>query len=230
MAQEFAPFSGTHYAAMATGAAAIAVLAAMGRRGGRTRAVATGLLAFWCVAAWSLKQLAWNIGGDPAPFHEAFPFHLCGIVAFVAGFALLTRHHTLCALTYYWGLAASIQGILTPALDYGFPHPVFFVFFANHIAIVGAAVYLPAALGWRPQPLLPTLGRVMLWSEVYFFTMLPLNFLLGTNYGFLREKPPNPSLLDYFGPWPWYLLGLQIALVVALFLLSLPFLRPKSGT
>jgi len=213
---------------MAAGGAAIAGLIMLGRRGGRAQAYATGLLAFWCLAAHPLKILAWNLGGDLAPFEEALPLHLCGVVSFVAAFALLTRRPILCELTYYWGLAASLQGILTPALAYGFPHPVFLVFFANHLAIVGAALYLPLALGWRPRrPLVRTITRVILWSEVYFVIILPLNFLLGTNYGFLREKPSNPSLLDHFGPWPHYLLGLQIALVVSLTLLSLPFARTK---
>ncbi len=225
-AQTFVSFSATHFVAMAAGGVGIAGLIMLGRRGGRSRTFATGLLAFWCLAAYSLRNLAWNIGGDLAPFEEALPFHLCGIVSFVAAFALLTRRPTLCEITYYWGLAASLQGILTPALDYNFPHPVFLVFFANHLAIVGAALYLPLALNWRPRrPLVRTIARVILWSEVYFVIILPLNFLLGTNYGFLRQKPPSPTLLDHFGPWPHYLLGLQIALVVSLTLLSLPFAR-----
>jgi len=231
LAQTFVTFSESHLATMAVGAAAIAGLIALGRRGGSARRFATGLLAFWCLAAYGLNQLAWNLGGDIAPLEGALPFHLCGIVVFVAGFALITRRPILCEITYYWGLAASLQGVLTPALEYGFPHPVFLIFFANHLAIVAAALYLPLALGWRPRrPLLHTIGRVILWSEVYFVVMLPLNFLLGTNYGFLREKPPGPSLLDHFGPWPWYLLGLQIALVVSLCLLSLPFLKSSSST
>ena len=214
---------------MAAGAVAIAGLIALGRRGGRARAAATGLLAFGCLGAYTFTQLAWNLGGDVARFEDALPFHLCGIVAFVAGFALITRRPILCEITYYWGLAASLQGILTPALEYGFPHPVFFAFFANHLAIVATALYLPLGLGWRPRrPLIRTVGRVILWSEVYFVVMFPLNFLLGTNYGFLREKPPGPSLPDHFGPWPWYLLSLQVALVVALTLLSLPFANKRS--
>ena len=33
-----------------------------------------------------------------------------------------------------------------------------------------------------------------------------LNWQLGTNFGFLARKPVHPSILDYLGPWPYYIL------------------------
>jgi uncharacterized membrane protein YwaF len=35
---------------------------------------------------------------------------------------------------------------------------------------------------------------------------VPINFWLDANDFYLVEKPVNPSILDYFGPWPWYIL------------------------
>ncbi len=67
--------------------------------------------------------------------------------------------------------------------------------------------------------------RVLLWSELYILTVIPVNFLLGTNFGFLARKPDNPSLLDHLGPWPWYILSLQLVALLLLFLLALPFTR-----
>lgn len=220
----FVPFSGVHWAVLAAGAVATVVLILLGRRGGVARAGATGLLAFLCLATFPLTHLAWNLGGDIPNMESSLPLQLCDVVAVVAGFALLTRRPTLCELAYFWGLSASLQGVLTPAVGYDFPHPVFLSFFVHHIAIVAAALYLPLALGWRPRrPLWRTALRVLLWSEAYFVVMLPLNFLLGTNFGFLNGKPANPSLLDHLGPWPAYLLAMQAVAVVAIGLLTLPF-------
>lgn len=223
MPPAFAPFSPDHWAALAAGAAASAGLAALMRRGGAARAWATGVLAFLCLAAFPLSQAAWVMGGDVPDLESALPLHLCDVAAVVAGFALLTRRPMLCELTYYWGLSASIQAVLTPAVGYGFPHPVFFSFFSQHLAIVAAALALPLGLGWRPRrPPWRTLVRVVLWTEAYVAVVLPLNFLLGTNFGFLAAKPPNPSLLDHLGPWPVYLLSMQAVGAAAFLLLTLP--------
>ena len=44
-----------------------------------------------------------------------------------------------------------------------------------------------------------------------------------TNYMYLRQKPNSPTLLNYFGPWPFYLAGGELIAVVLFWLLWLPF-------
>lgn len=225
----FAPFTASHAATLVVGAVVITALVALGRRPGRPRTIAVGLLASACLVSYPLSQLAWASCGDPVDLDNSLPLHLCDIAAIVAGFALLTRHRLLCELTYFWGLAASIQGIVTPVVGYGFPHPVFLTFFWHHFAIVGAALFLPLALDWRPRrPLHHTVIRVFLWAEVYLLTMIPVNFLLGTNFGFLARKPDTTTILDQLGPWPWYLISIQFVGLCLLGLIALPFLRSRN--
>jgi uncharacterized membrane protein YwaF len=45
--------------------------------------------------------------------------------------------------------------------------------------------------------------------------------LIGSNYLFLAHKPDTPTLLDIFGLWPWYILGM-VGIGMILFLIS-PF-------
>jgi uncharacterized membrane protein YwaF len=40
---------------------------------------------------------------------------------------------------------------------------------------------------------------------------------------FLRERPETPSLLDYMGPWPWYIPSAALLALSLFALLDLPF-------
>jgi hypothetical integral membrane protein (TIGR02206 family) len=228
--ETFQAFSAGHLIVLLIGAAFIGVLLAMGRRGGRPQVMATALLAFFNWSAYPLGQIAWlAVGGAPA-HDNVVPLHLCDIAAFTAGFALLTRHPLLCALTYFWGLAATLQALVTPNLPFAWPHPVFVMFFVHHFAVVAAALYLPLALGWRPKfPAWRAIVPVYACSLVYLAVAMSANHLLGTNFAFAARPPDQPSLIDHLGPWPWYLLSLQVLALGFFFLLALPFGRPSRG-
>ena len=58
------------------------------------------------------------------------------------------------------------------------------------------------------------------WLNVYVVALLPLNYLLDANYFYLIEKPLNPSVLDFFGPWPVYILVAEI-LVMGFFAIAM---------
>jgi hypothetical integral membrane protein (TIGR02206 family) len=224
----FTPFSAMHGWAMVAGLAGITAVIAWGKTGGRNEPLARGLLAFLCLAAFAYTQAAWmTIEGDP-DLDSSLPLHLCDLAAFIAGFALLTEKRLLCLLTYFWGLAATIQALLTPAISVGFPHPAFTAFFVHHFAIVGAALYLPIVRGWRcGRPWWRGPLTALMWANLYLLLAMAVNAWLGTNFGFAARKPVNPSLLDHLGPWPWYLIGMQALAVVLFSLLALPVLGRK---
>lgn len=225
----FQPFSDEHLSALVIGGLVVAGFLAAGKRGGRSRRLSTALLAFVNLMVFPLNQAAWMSLGKPLSLDNILPLHLCDIAAMTAGFALLTKRPVLCALTYFWGLAATLQALITPALGLGFPSWPFVSFFVHHFAIVAAALYLPIVDGWRPQqPLWSDPLRVYGWSLVYLAFALGINTLLGTNFGFASRPPANPSLIDHLGPWPWYLLSLQ-AIALTLFLILALLLSRNGG-
>jgi uncharacterized membrane protein YwaF len=54
--------------------------------------------------------------------------------------------------------------------------------------------------------------------------VLPLNVLLGANYGFVgNSRPDNPSIVDLLGPWPGRLIIIVLLVAAVLALLMLPW-------
>lgn len=226
MPPPFQPFGATHTAALVAGAAGIAILLVLGKSGGGKERVARSLLAFLNFAAFGYSQAAWASIEGGHDLDSSLPFHLCDVAAILAGFALLTGRRRLALLTYFWGLAATVQALATPAISIDFPHPAFISFFVHHFAVVGAALYLPVVGGWRPdRPWWKSPLEAWIWTALYAALASAANFALGTNFGFLARKPENPSLLDHLGPWPVYLLWMAVLAFAFFSLLVTPF-RP----
>lgn len=224
MAHPFHPFGQQHLITIAIGFAAVAAIVMAGKKGGDSRKRTTAGLALVNLIAFPLSLAAWSSIDAPKSLDNFLPLQLCDITTLTAGFALITRRPLLCALTYFWGLAATMQALLTPALTVGFPHMAFVMFFVQHFAIVAAALYLPMVEGWRPrQPLWKAPLEVYFWSVIYLIVAMTINKLLGTNFAFAAHPPVNPSLIDQLGPWPWYLLSMQGIALVFFYLLALPF-------
>lgn len=216
------PLFGLTHALTITTIALIAVICIMAGRRGCTWPRA--LLAFICLSVFPINQLVLTSLDFQIPLNNLLPCHLCDVAALTAGFGILTRKPLLCELTYCWGLAGTIQGLITPNLGWDFPHPMFWSFFIQHGVVVIVALYLPIAMKWEPRA--GIVPRIILWNQVYFLAAMSINGALGTNFGFLAAKPEVASPLDYLGDWPIYLIWLQIIAALVMTFLLLPF----SGT
>jgi hypothetical integral membrane protein (TIGR02206 family) len=156
------------------------------------------------------------------------PCHLCDVAAIIAGTALWTRKQWLADCAYFWGLSGTLNGLLTPDLPFGFPHPGFWQFFWLHGSVVAAAVYLAGGAGLTPS--FRGAVRAFLLIQLYLVLAAGVNVLTGENFGFLCRKPPTASLLDVLGPWPWYIVSLQaVAIVFFLVLTGIAQLLRKIG-
>jgi hypothetical integral membrane protein (TIGR02206 family) len=153
---------------------------------------------------------------------DALPMHLCDWASIAVMIALVWRQQLLYELAYFWGLAGTLQAVLTPDLSDQFPNPFFISFFVEHCGIIVAVLFMTWGLGMRPLP--GALWRAILWTQVYVVCAGALNWMAATNYGYLAHKPSHGSLLDFCGPWPWYILVLEGLSFILFSLLYLPFL------
>ncbi len=154
---------------------------------------------------------------------KTLPLQLCDLASAVAVYALWTRRRWAAALTYFWGLTLTSQAVLTPDLAADFPDPIFVLFWAMHVLVVWAAVYLVWALGLGPdwRSYRTSVAITAAWAVTVFV----FNVVVGTNYGYLNAKPTAASALDVLGPWPWYVLN-EIAVVAAFWaLITWPWAR-----
>jgi MFS transporter, UMF1 family len=146
------------------------------------------------------------------------PLQLSDAALVVAAVALWMPRPPLLAveLTWFWAFSATLQAMITPDLRQGPDDYLFYAFFIAHSGVLIAAAYLSWGLRIAPGP--GAVRRVLVASVAWTAIAATGTVLTGGNYMFLREPPPGGSLLDLFGPWPWYLAG-AAALAVAIFLL-----------
>jgi hypothetical integral membrane protein (TIGR02206 family) len=156
----------------------------------------------------------------------ALPLELCHWVLIATVVALFTHNRLASEIAYFWGLGGTLQAIATPDLLHGFPSWDFIFFFWGHGATVVGILFLIAAGKFRPSP--RSIIRVFLALNLYAALAGTIDFFTGWNYGYLRHKPETSSLLDYLGPWPWYLLSLEAFALAIFIILILPWrLSPK---
>ena len=168
--------------------------------------------------AWHL----WNFFTGQWTLQTMLPLHLCSVLVWVSAYMLVTGNELIYEFSYFLGIAGATQALLTPdAGIYGFPHFRFFQSIISHGSIVTAAIYMTFVEGYRPH--WRSLVRVAIWGNVYMAIIGLVNWLLGSNYLFIAHKPETASLLDVLGPWPWYILSLELLAGGLCLLLYLPY-------
>lgn len=151
----------------------------------------------------------------------SLPLELCHWVLFACAFTLFRPNQLGFEISYYWGFAGTLQATLTPDIAEGFPSWEFVQFFWAHAGILLAIVFFLAVERFRPRT--RSVLRMLLAVNAYAVIVGILDWIFGWNYGYLCLKPVKPSLLDYLGPWPWYLVSLELIALASFLLLDLPW-------
>lgn len=148
------------------------------------------------------------------------PLDICNLAALLMPLFAFRPNPRLHQVLYFWVLTGTLQAVLTPHLVEGFPHYTFLKYWIVHGGLLCLVVTCTAVCGYRPslRGVLSAFG----WLQVYAICVFLANLLLGSNYFYVMRKPPTASLLDYLGPWPWYILWAELITLGLFWIVYLP--------
>ena len=130
------------------------------------------------------------------------PFHLCRTANVLIFVVLFFRSFLAYEIVFFWGLTV-IHAVITPDITQGFPHYHFVRYWLTHQLMIIGIIYATFVYDIRPHK--KSIYKSFLALLLFFLITIPVNLLLDANYFWICGKPPVGTVLDYFGPWPWYL-------------------------
>ncbi len=157
---------------------------------------------------------------------ELLPLHLCPIVIILSIFMMFFHSEVLFQPVYFWSIGAFFA-ILMPDIRDGMSNFASQSFFITHFFILFSTAYAFVHFRFRPTKagflcsflLLVTLAFIM-----YF-----VNNKLGTNFLYVNHPPVTKSLMDFMGPWPYYIFSIAGIDIAISFFMYLPFRKNKKS-
>ncbi len=183
----------------------------------KTAAILLGVVVIVNESAW----FVWIAMRHQFDVSWSLPLQLCDVAALVTTLALWFRTRFLVELTYFWGIAGTANGLITPDISDHWPSFPFIQYFVQHGAIPAAALFL--VVGLRMAPRLWAVLRVYALTVGLLVVDAFANLLTNGNYMYLRQTPGVRSVLNLMGPWPWYIVGAAVLALVLFMLLDAPF-------
>ena len=161
---------------------------------------------------FNLWSIQWNL-----------PLHMCSIFVWLSAYMLITKSYTIFEFAYFLGIGGALLALLTPDVSsHSYQFLYLTQFFIAHGGIIAASAYMAIVEGYRPT--WASIRKVFIWGNIYLVIVTMINLVIGSNYLYSLHKPHVPTLLDYLGPWPWYILAAEGIALILFVLLYLPFL------
>ena len=154
------------------------------------------------------------------------PLELCNILTFLMPIVYIFRSRTLWFMIFFWIMAGTFQALVTPTLQQSFPHYEYWRYFIVHAGLVICVLYPAFQWGWTlniNHAVCSALGL----NAVAFF-MYHVNKFFGSNYMYVNEKPPGKTLYSLLSEWPYYILQLELVVILLFGLLLIPFYLTKN--
>jgi hypothetical integral membrane protein (TIGR02206 family) len=177
------------------------------------------------IVAWVYANIV-MFATNQATLQSVIPLHLCYFLNFALPYIFWKNRIDLLDWLYPIIMAGCTQALFTPDLDERFPHYYNVRYWLVHVGLIQYVFYGIFVFGFRPTA--KGILKCVAFINLYAICLIPINWLLDTNFLYLR-KPAGGSLMEKLGPWPQYLLGIEVLMFVLFAVVYLPFLFVKKS-
>jgi len=154
-------------------------------------------------------------------WQEGLPLHLCDFSTMAIILYFITQNRNFFVFAFFFGIAGGGMSILTPDTIYGFPYIGYIQSQIGHTMILMGVTYAMIIDGQRPY--FNDVFRALLYASVLLIFTYVMNYLLGTNYWFLAEKPVGDNITSFMRAEPFHIIDLYIAAILICYAMYLPY-------
>ena len=160
-------------------------------------------------------------------WQDGLPLHLCDFSTMAIILYFLTHKRDFFIFAFFFGIAGGGMSILTPDTIYGFPYVGYVQSQIGHTMILMGVSY--AMIIDKQRPYLTDVVKALFYASILLLFTYFMNYILGTNYWFLAEKPIGNNITSFMRPEPFHIIDLYIAAILICYVMYLPYyLRDRS--
>lgn len=167
-----------------------------------------------------------DINNSNWDIYENLPLHLCSISNLIVCFILfLRKNQKLFEFLFYCGFWGGLVAILTAQInDYDGSLFKYIQYYSSHGTIIFMPLFMFYHLGYKLSKF--SWLRLLIILNICMAIIIPLNFMIGSNYMYLAEAPniKNPLV---FGDWPFYILNWEFIILILFYITYLLFTQKK---
>ena len=154
-------------------------------------------------------------------WQDGLPLHLCDFSTMAIILYFLTTKRDFFVFAFFFGIAGGGMSILTPDTVYGFPYVGYIQSQIGHTMILMGVTYAMVIDNQRPY--LKDIPKVFMYATLLLLFTYLMNYLLGTNYWFLAEKPVGDNITALMRPEPFHIIDLYFVALLVCYSMYLPY-------
>ena len=153
------------------------------------------------------------------PWQLGLPLHMCDFSAYSILIYLFTKIRIFFLFAFFWGIWGAGFALLTPDVEYGFPH---FNYIQSHIGHSFILIGVSYALQVDKQKVTKSDPfKILAITTILLAATYAVNAFIGmgANYWYVNFKPEGDSIMNWMRSEPYHMIDIYILAIVLCYLL-----------